>query len=388
MLKVAIGHSEMVDVEDIMEEIIEQAEEGLGGAEPKAAVVFAAVDLEYADILNALQAQWPGLQVVGCTTDGESSSQLGFVDDSITIGFFASDDIDISVGVGRDTSSDIRKAAEAAYADARAATDKTPGMCIVTPTSLTASNEQIVNAVRDVVGSDIPLFGASSGDQWRFQKTYQFFNDEVLEDAIPLILFSGPIRVASGTQSGWKTIGPVGTVTQVEGNVIHKIDDGSALDFYKNLLGPDATPSGDRPLAILDAAGNISRLRASNEMFDPETGAVTFFGEFSEGDQVQVTVANRGDILDGTRASVQRAIGGFADGGTPEAAMFFSCSARKLLLGTRTGEEYEILKQVVGADIPVVGFYGYGEIGPALTGDASCEFHNETFVTVLLGSAE
>ncbi len=46
MLKVAIGHSEMVDVEDIMEEIIEQAEEGLGGAEPKAAVVFAAVDLE------------------------------------------------------------------------------------------------------------------------------------------------------------------------------------------------------------------------------------------------------------------------------------------------------------------------------------------------------
>lgn len=386
MLAVAVGHSEMVDVEDIMEEISEQCEDVLGDATPKAAIVFAAVDLEYDEILSALQEKWPGLQVVGCTTDGETSSQLGFVDDSVSVTLFASDSIDITVGVGRDTSKDIRKAAEEAYAQARSATEMTPGMCVVTPTSLTTSNEQIVNSVRDVVGPDVPLFGASSGDQWQFQKTFQFFNDEVLEDAIPLILFSGPIQVSSGTQSGWKTIGHVGEITEVEGNVIHKIDDGSALDFYKSLLGPEATPTGDRPLAILDDDGNISRLRASNEMFDPETGTVTFFGEFTKGDKVQVTVAKRGDILDGTRASVQRALDEFPDGSSPEAAMIFSCSARKLLLGTQTGEEYEILKDTIGEDIPVFGFYGYGEIGPALTGDQSCEFHNETFVTVLIGS--
>jgi len=120
MLKVAIGHREMVDVEDIVDEIIDQAEDGLDGAEPKVAIVCAAADLDCAEILNALQEKWPGLQVVGCTTDGESPSQPGFVDDSIAIGFFASDDIDITVGAGRDTSLDIRKAAEAACAQVRA----------------------------------------------------------------------------------------------------------------------------------------------------------------------------------------------------------------------------------------------------------------------------
>jgi hypothetical protein len=388
MLKVAVGHSEMVDVEDIMDEIVEQCEEQLDGESPKAGIIFAAVDLEYEDILSAIQDKWPGLQVVGCTTDGETSSELGFVDDSVSLTLFASDNIDITIGLGRDTSQDIQIAASEAYNQARSGTELTPGMCVVTPTSLTASAEQIVNAVKKAVGPDVPLFGASAGDQWRFQKTFQFFNGEVVEDAIPLILFSGPIQIASGTQSGWKTIGPVGKITKAEGNAIQQIDGGSALEFYKNLLGPEATPTGDRPLAILDADGNISRLRASNEMFDPETGEVTFFGEFSEGDNVQVTVANRNDILDGTRASVRRAKDGFSSDHAPEAAMVFSCSARKLLLGTRTGEEYEILKEEVGADIPVFGFYGYGEIGPALTGDSSCEFHNETFVTVLLGSAE
>ncbi|MGI9524265.1 MAG: FIST C-terminal domain-containing protein, partial [Hyphomicrobiaceae bacterium] len=65
---------------------------------------------------------------------------------------------------------------------------------------------------------------------------------------------------------------------------------------------------------------------------------------------------------------------------------FFSCSGRKLLLGTQTGEEYKILRSELGLDIPVVGFYGYGEIGPGFEDAAKCQFHNETFVTVLIGA--
>lgn len=387
MLKVAVGHSEMVDIDDLMDEIFEQCEEVLDGETPKAGILLAAVDLDYQKILKALQDKWPGLQLIGCTTDGETSSRLGFVDDSLTLALFASDSIDITVGVGRDASRDVTTAAREAFDQARQATDKPPGMCIALPASLTTSSEQIVEALKAAVGPEVPLFGANAGDQWRFEKTFQFFNREVLEDAIPLILFSGPIAVSSGTQSGWTTIGPIGTVTRVEGNVIQRIDDGTALDFYRSVLGPDAVPTGDRPLAILDDADRISRLRTSNTMFDPDTGAVTFFGEFSEGDRVQITLAKRNDVLDGTLASVRRAIEAYPSGTTPKAAMVFSCSARKLLLGTRTGEECDIVRKEAGSEIPVFGFYGYGEIGPPLTGEKACEFHNETFVTVLFGDA-
>lgn len=137
---------------------------------------------------------------------------------------------------------------------------------------------------------------------------------------------------------------------------------------------------------IKDESGNITRLRASNEAYDPDTGSISFFGEFTEGDKVQITVADRNEILSGTRTSIQLAKERFPEGVKPEAAMFFSCSARKLLLGTRTSEEYDIIKEELGEDIPVFGFYGYGEIGPSFTAEQHCEFHNETFITVLIGS--
>jgi hypothetical protein len=386
MLKVAVGHSEQVDVEDILEEIFEQCEETLEGEAPQAGIVFAAVDLEYQEILSGIRNKWPDLQLVGCTTDGESSSRLGFVDDSVTLTLLCSDTIEITTGIGRGVSQDVEKATSEAVEQARNAATLEPGLCVITPASMTVSSEAIVNGVKQALGPDTPLYGANAGDQWQFVETFQFFNDEVLSDAVPLIMFSGPISISGAVQSGWKTIGSIGTVTKAEGNVVFEIDEQPALDFYRNLLGPDATPTGDRPLAILDANKEINRLRASIEAYDPETGSITFFGDFSVGDQVQVTVANRNEILDGTRASVRMARDSFPDGQAPEAVMFFSCSGRKLLLGTRTGEEYDILKEEIGADLPMFGFYGYGEIGPSITGESGCEFHNETFVTVLIGS--
>lgn len=387
MLDIAVGHSELVDTEDIMEELFEQCEEQLEGKKPQAGLLFAAVDFEYDEILSAIQEKWPGLRLIGCTTDGEMSSQLGFVEDSVVLALFASNNIEITVGVGRTASKDLAAAAKEAYGQAKSDATLPPALCIITPASLTFSSEQSVQEVKTAIDPEVRLMGGVSGDQWQFKQTYQFFNGEVLTDSIPLLLFSGPIHVSSSAQSGWKAIGPVGEITKADGNVVYSIDDKSALDFYKALLGDDAVPTGDRPLAILDAQGNISRLRASNETFDPKTGAVSFFGEFTEGDRVQITVADRNEILNGTRESVRLAHERFPSEVTPEAVLFFSCSARKLLLGTRTGEEYDILKQELGDSIPAFGFYGYGEIGPAFSDLDQCEFHNETFVTVLLGSS-
>ena len=46
------------------------------------------------------------------------------------------------------------------------------------------------------------------------------------------------------------------------------------------------------------------------------------------------------------------------------AALFFSCTARKTLLGTRTREEIKLVRDMLGEGVPACGFYGYGEISP------------------------
>jgi hypothetical protein len=72
-------------------------------------------------------------------------------------------------------------------------------------------------------------------------------------------------------------------------------------------------------------------------------------------------------------------------GREPEAALLVSCASRRKILGTRTKEEYQIVKNCLTKALPSCGFYSSGEIAP-LEQKGQTEFHNKTFVTLLLGT--
>ena len=70
-------------------------------------------------------------------------------------------------------------------------------------------------------------------------------------------------------------------------------------------------------------------------------------------------------------------------GSKPALALCISCAGRKQILGSRTQEEARIVNELL-ANVPAVGFYGYGEIA-RLAKDGISHYHNETFTTLLLG---
>jgi hypothetical protein len=72
-------------------------------------------------------------------------------------------------------------------------------------------------------------------------------------------------------------------------------------------------------------------------------------------------------------------------GKMPAAALFFSCASRRQILGSRTQEEYQIAQSCLSQSLPSCGFYTNGEIAP-LEDRGISYFHNETFITLLLGS--
>ncbi|MEI7707967.1 MAG: FIST C-terminal domain-containing protein [Chlorobium sp.] len=66
----------------------------------------------------------------------------------------------------------------------------------------------------------------------------------------------------------------------------------------------------------------------------------------------------------------------------------FSCVGRKLVLGRRIQEEVDAVREIIGLDVPLIGFYTYGEIGPIDKTKkelSSVKFHNETVVLWVLG---
>jgi hypothetical protein len=387
MFRMAVGHSDDIDADLAARTIVDQCLERLEGVEPKAGLLFSAWESDHETVLRCVKERLPGIELIGSTSSGEMSSEMGYQEDSITLALFASDDVDITGGMATHLWDDVPAAARSAVEQARAKTTKEPKLCIVTP-SAGGDMRGLLDALRDELGPDVPVIGGGASprsNRHPTRESWQFFGDQLVRDAIPVLLLSGPLTFSFGTDAGWRPIGPKGRVTDVSGGVVHQIDGKPALSFYERYLGEGFEPAFATPLAVFDEGSERFYLRAPVH-HDPETGAVTVSGDVQEGAEVQLTTAATDEIFDGTRSALTQAIDQFPGGGKPEAALIFSCAIRKYLLGTRTGTEYDILREMLGDGVPVCGFYSFGEIAPLDEGGET-RYHNETMVALLLGTS-
>ncbi|MEG3639187.1 FIST N-terminal domain-containing protein [Magnetococcus sp. PR-3] len=380
-----VVHSRGVNAHAVKNELLREAMEKLDGQIPNGGLLFASHTYEHAIILESLIQTWPDLALIGCTTDGELSSPAGFSEDAATLMLFVSDEVEITAGVGQQVSEDITDTCQKAMAQARSQTDLETAFCITTPESLTANGTEVFEALKASLGEGVPMVGGLSGDDWLFQGTKQFFGQKVYSNAVPVLLFSGPLMISYAVETGWKPMGEPGVVTRSQGTVVEEIDHRPAIEYYQRHFGQESTPNSLFPLALMDEGKHIQALRVTMGVVE-DKGAITFLGDVPQGSTVQFTVTERPAILEGARRSVKQAMARYPDDHTPQAALIFSCAMRKCLLGTTVAEEARIIEEELPG-IPYGGFYGYGEIGPLChDGKPLNSYHNQTFVTLLMGS--
>ena len=399
-MRACVVHSQDVDSVDAVAELIAGAKVALGASLPRAAMLFAGIDHDFAVVLEQINAQWPGISLIGCTTDGEMSSHILFAEDSLALVLLSGDDFHAVSGVARSVSTDVAGSIRGSANDAvqrlagRGGNGGAPSLCITMPDGLTVSGSAALNALQTSLGDLVPIFGGTAGDQWRFKGTKQFHGTEVLQDSVPFLLFDEGVVFSFGVDTGWRPIGREGRVTEVDGHVVRAIDGRPATQFYREFLGnADITQLTEYPLAVTaddDRGANSYYLRAPGRT-DEAAGCIHFLGDVPDGARVHITTTNRDQILDATRSSFQHALddfpkdsGGAGGAGKPALALCISCAGRKQILGSRTQEEVRIVNELL-AGVPAAGFYGYGEIA-RLAKDGISHYHNETFTTLLLGA--
>jgi hypothetical protein len=381
MLKIAVGHSIDPDSLEAVNEVLAQCQDALAGKTPQAGILFAAIDFEHALILNRIQNAFPGIQLIGGTTDGEVSSVMGFQQDSLTLMVFCSDDIEFQAAVGRNVSQDPVAIAQTVVNDCKHQLTLPLRFCLTSPESLTTSASLILQGLKIALG-DIPIFGGTTGDQTKTVQTYQFFNTEVLSDAVPILLVAGNVLFSHSVASGWRPIGKRSTVTKVDHNIIYEIDGKPALAFYHHYLDEFA-PDVAYPLAIFPPGEDNFFLRGALS-HDPERGSLTVAADVPENSIIQITEASETDIISASRTAFSQAWDTYP-GAEPAAALFFSCAWRRFILGTQTDQEYATIANRLENPLPSCGFYTYGEIAP-LRANGPTFFHNTTFLTLLIGS--
>ncbi len=385
-MRTIIAHSDEVDSARAIDQVLARCQEQLAGAEPKGALLFMTSEYEYELVLSRVRERWPDLPLIGASTDGELSSELGYRCDSVCLTLLVGDELDVRTGQGRRPSEDLAGAIESAMSGLGQAK---PALCIVLCPATCGNPSAVIQALHARLGlGACPIVGALAGDHDVAPTTRQFFGGEAHYDSLSVMFLCGPIQVSCAVASGWFPIGARHRVTRSVGNKVYEIDGRPALEIYRSFWDDQVSANlGEYPLAVSEREGSEEYFLRAAMAVDAGEGSVTFAGDVAEGAIVSLTEIVPDELLRGTETSIKRAIAGYG-GEHPELALLFSCAARKWVLGSRAeGEIVQLMKSIEELRLPAInlaGFYAFGEIAPLEAGGPPL-LHNETCVTVLIG---
>ena len=249
---------------------------------------------------------------------------------------------------------------------------------------LSVNGTDLVNGLRKGLGESVSVTGGLSGDGADFKHTYVGVDKEACEKNIALVGFYGDsLKVGYGSLGGWDAFGLERTITKSKDNVLYELDGESALELYKKYLGDQAAGLPVTgllfPLSVRlkDENGTDVEVVRTLLGIDEKTGGMVFAGDMPEGIPAKLMKANFDRLIDGASGAANLSLKNLASE-KPEVAVLISCIGRKLVLKERIEEETEAIKNIIGPDAVMCGFYSYGELCPTVPTEKQCQLHNQT----------
>ena len=339
-------------------------------------------------ILGEAKAAYPNAHFIGCSTAGEICGDSVY-DDSLTVTAVEFEHTQLKVAaVKAKTAKESRKAGKGL---ALVLGGDNLVHVFVLSKGLDINGSELVEGLAGNLPQDVSVTGGLAGDGESFKETRIFCDTKTGTDLIVAVGFYGKrLKVGCGSLGGWDTFGPDRLVTRARGNVLYELDGQSALGRYKKYLGEHAAglPATGLlfPLSLranLDLAAPTGVVRTILSI-DEKEQSITFAGDIHEGSYARLMKANFDRLIDGAVGAAKTSYEAVAVGTRPpDLAILISCVGRKMILRQRIEEEIEGVREVMGEQTVLTGFYSYGEISP-FTPHARCELHNQTMTITTL----
>lgn len=372
--------------------------EGFSSHPLKAVVVYASVTHDQATLLRAVRAGiGPDIPVFGCSVQGVAGTGLvregGYLVGAMGLG---GDSLKISATMERAIEDGTRAKGKKLGAQIKARLGEDPKVCVVLYDPLCGTDvEQMLAGLSEEL--PCPLIGGGAGQPFgRIVRTYQYWQDEILEHAAIALGLGGPLSAELGVCHGTSPTGVVMTVTRCEGNALLEIDGRRALDVWLDVTGTTEEDVNDQDSVSNWAIGIERTLVTPNGEkqsvyfvraafgFDRQTGAVVIQAAIPEGTRVMLHHRTAQAVTEGTLA-MGRELGARLKGHSPWGVLGFECGARTSpFLGENgTLKENIALQNAVAPDVPWLGMMAWGEIAPVAGKPA---FHNYTYPLLILSA--
>ena len=352
-------------------------------------LAFGSVRFDQEALLKGIRSVTKEAALIGCSTAGEITAD-GPAKRSVVVMTIQSDQLTAITGVGPRLDSMPRKAGEeVAWIAARARTAE-PHVFLMFPDGVSGNVAEAIRGVQMMLGTSFPIVGGAAGDDFLFQRTYQYHQQTVYSNTLVGALLAGPITVGIGARHGWRPLGKPRFVTRSLANVVHELDGRPAVHIYEEYFGKGTEELRRESLARttiiyplgMPIPGEEEYLLRNVLKVSPH-GELVYAGEVPEGSAVRLMMGSKGRALEAARLAAERAMVSL---GTkrPQLALVFSSASRARLFGREAGDEIRCIREVVGLQTPIAGFYSYGELAPRSSEQylGQTHYHNETLVVV------
>ncbi|OPY93401.1 MAG: FIST N domain protein [Syntrophaceae bacterium PtaU1.Bin231] len=326
--------------------------------------------------LAAIAAAYPGARLLGCSTAGEiCCTQFG--NDTLVLTAVSFERTGVQCAKTRLERMEDSFSAGWQLAQSLPAADL--AHVFVLSDGLKINGSELVKGLTARLPAHVSVTGGLAADGARFSETYVLLDGEPEKDAVAVLgLYGSALKVGCASFGGWDPFGPERLITRSDGNVLYELDGKSALGLYKKYLGEHAQglPSTGLLFPLSLRIGESERGVVRTILSVSETDqSLTFAGDVPEGAYARLMMANFDRLIDGAATAAASSLAMI--GSPPELAILISCVGRKLILQQRVEEEIESVRDILGGQAVLAGFYSYGEISP-FAGGAPSELHNQT----------
>ena len=357
---------------------------------PDFVFVFATVGYNQKVLIEAIRAATSRAPLCGCSGEGiitqEAVIETNF---GVSVMAIGSDELHFRNARVREIAGQSDRAGERLAKEVNPLLTSDDIACFLFADGLVFDFDPFLASFGNSLHSKNPLhlFGGLASDNWTSRKTYQYHDDDVFSEGISCVVMSGTGDIAWGINHGCVPIGTRRTITRSKGNIIYEIDGVPALEALKDYFEADWKDQWNKTaLNICLGFKTPEHLRKGYEEYiiryivgkDDREGSITIQSDVREGTELWLVRRDKELITSGMRA-ISRQIKDRLGTRKPKFVLQFECVGRGKVV-FRESEKADLISFIqkeIGRDIPWMGFYTYGEIGPITT--YNC-FHNFTSV--------
>lgn len=393
-MSVGVGYSEHRNPAEAGKGAALMALERAGIAKPDFVFVFATVGYNQQVLIRSIREATSNAPLSGCSGEGiitrETVAETNFC---VSVMVISSDELRFNNACVKEIGGRSDLAGE------RLATELTPFLtsdsiaCYILADGLNFNFDPFLSSFEKTLRREnpLPVFGGLASDNWASRKTYQYHDDDVFSEGIACVVMSGKGAIAWGINHGCVPVGTKRTITRCKGNIIYEIDGIPALDAMKDYFEEEWQDHWNKiSLNLCLGFKTPEHIRQDYEEYvirymmgkDDQDGHVTIQSDVRDGTDLWLVRRDKELIRNGMQA-ITRQIKDKIGAGKPKFVLHFECVGRGKVI-FREEEKLELIRSLqkdIGEDVPWIGFYTYGEIGPIT--QYNC-FHNFTAVVTAI----